>query len=121
MALPKIDRCFHLPVQSGDNGILEKMNRPYTSLQYIKLVEKIRKKIPDIKIGTDLIVGFPGETKKAFKNTVKLCKKVGFIKAYIAKYSPRRGTAAFELKDNISPEEKRRRWRILEELINKPS
>lgn len=119
MTLPKIDRYLHLPVQSGDNKILKKMNRPYTALQYIKLVEKIRKKIPDIQIGTDIIVGFPGETKKAFKNTVDLCKKAGFVKAYIAKYSPRPGTAAFKLKDNIPPEEKKRRWRVLEKLINK--
>jgi len=119
MTLPKIDRYLHLPVQSGDNRILKKMNRPYTALQYIKLVEKIRKKIPDIKIGTDIIVGFPGETKKAFKNTVKLCKKVGFVKAYIAKYSPRPGTAAFKFKDDVPSEEKKRRWRVLEELINK--
>lgn len=119
MSLPKIHRYLHLPVQSGDNKVLKKMNRPYTALQYIKLVKKIRKKIPDIKIGTDIIVGFPSETKKAFQNTVDLCKKVGFVKAYIAKYSPRPGTAAFKFKDNVSPEEKKRRWRILEELINK--
>lgn len=116
--LPKIDNYLHLPVQSGDDEILKKMNRPYTVLQYIKLVEKIRKKIPDIKISTDLIVGFPGETKKAFQDTVKLCKKVGFEKAYIARYSPRPGTAAFSLKDDISPQEKKRRWKILDDLIN---
>lgn len=119
MSLPKIDRYLHLPVQSGDNRILKKMNRPYTTLQYIKLIEKIRKKIPNIKIGTDIIVGFPGETKKAFENTVDLCKKVDFVKAYIAKYSPRPGTVAFKMKDNVSPEEKKKRWRVLEELINK--
>ena len=121
MSLPKIDRYFHLPVQSGDDEILRRMNRPYTAGEYIKLVEKIRKKIPDIKIGTDIIVGFPGESEKAFQNTVKLCKKVGFVKAYIAKYSPRPGTAAYKFKDNVLPEEKKRRWRILEELINKSS
>ncbi|MBU3956924.1 MiaB/RimO family radical SAM methylthiotransferase [Patescibacteria group bacterium] len=119
MSLPNIDRYLHLPAQSGDNRILKKMNRPYTTLQYIKLVKKIRKKIPDIEIGTDIIVGFPGETKKAFGNTVDLCKKVGFVKAYIAKYSPRPGTAAFKFKDNVPPEEKKKRWRVLEELINK--
>ena len=118
MILPRIDRYLHLPVQSGDDKILKQMNRPYKALQYIKLVEKIRKKIPDIKIGTDIIVGFPGETKEAFENTVKLCRKVSFVKAYIAKYSPRPGTAAFEFKDDVHPEEKKRRWRVLEELIN---
>lgn len=117
--LPKIEKYLHLPVQSGDDKILKKMNRPYTAKQYLSLIAKIRKQIPDIKIGTDIIVGFPGETKKQFENTVKLCQEVGFVKAYIAKYSPRPGTAAFKLKDDVSPEEKKKRWRILEELINK--
>lgn len=118
MRLPKIDRQLHLPVQSGDNKILKKMNRPYTVLQYIKLVEKIRKKIPEIKISTDIIVGFPGETEKAFENTVKLCQEVGFSKAYLAKYSPRPGTAAYKMKDKVPPQEKKRRWQVLEKLIN---
>ena len=121
ISLPKIDRYLHLAVQSGDNKILQKMNRKYTVAQYIKLVEKIRKKIPDIKIGTDIIVGFPGETKKQFENTVKLCKKISFVKAYVSIYSPRPGTAAFKLKDNVSHQEKRRRWKILDEMINKKS
>jgi tRNA-2-methylthio-N6-dimethylallyladenosine synthase len=118
IALPKVDRYLHLPVQSGDGQILKKMNRPYSAADYLKLVEKIRGKIPDIQIGTDIIVGFPGETKKAFENTVDLCKKVGFAKAYISRYSPRPGTTAAKLKDNVSPNEKRRRWRVLDELIN---
>lgn len=118
MKLPKIDRHFHLPVQSGDDQILKRMNRPYTAKQYLDLAKKIRKEIPDVKISTDIIVGFPGETKKAFGNTVKLCQKVSFEKAYIARYSPRSGTAAFKLEDNVLPEEKKRRWRILENLIN---
>jgi len=116
--LPKIDKYLHLPVQSGDDEILKKMNRPYTALQYIKLIEKIRREAPEIKIGTDIIVGFPGETEKAFKNTVKLCQKIGFVKAYIAKYSPRPGTSAYKLKDDVPSKEKKRRWRILEGLIN---
>ena len=118
MSLPKIDRYLHLPVQSGDDEILKKMNRPYTALQFMKLVKKIRKKIPDIRIGTDIIVGFPGETKKQFENTVKLCQEVGFIKAYISRYSPRPGTAAFKMKDNVLSEEKKRRWRILDKMVN---
>lgn len=116
--LPKIDKHLHLPVQSGDNKILKKMNRPYTAEEYIGLINQIRREIPEIRISTDIIIGFPGETKEAFENTVKLCQKVGFAKAYIAKYSPRPGTVAFKLKDDVSPQEKKRRWRILEELIN---
>jgi len=119
MKLPKVDRYLHLPLQSGDNTILKNMNRPYTVEQYWELVRKIRNEIPGIKIGTDLIVGFPGETKKAFENTVKLCQKIGFEKAYIAMYSPRPGTSAFKFKDNISYQEKKRRWSVLEKLINK--
>lgn len=118
MSLPKIDRYLHLPVQSGDDEILRRMNRPYTAKQYLVLVQKIRRRIPDIKIGTDIIVGFPGETEEQFQNTVKLCKKVGFEKAYIAMYSPRPGTAAFKFKDDVPYEEKKRRWEILEKLIN---
>jgi len=119
MSLSKIDRYLHLPVQSGDDEILRRMNRPYTAKQYLELVKKIRQQIPDIKIGTDIIVGFPGETEEQFQNTVKLCQKVGFEKAYIAMYSPRSGTAAFRFKDDIPFNEKKRRWQILENLINK--
>jgi tRNA-2-methylthio-N6-dimethylallyladenosine synthase len=119
MKLPKIDRYLHLPVQSGDDEILKKMNRKYTAGEYLKLVGKIRKEIPDIKIGTDIIVGFPGETEKQFAHTVELAKKVGFEKAYIAMYSPRGQTAAFKMEDNVSYKEKKRKWRVLDKLINR--
>ncbi len=119
MALPKIDRYLHLPVQSGDDEILKKMNRHYTARDYLKLVEKIRKTVPGIKIGTDIIVGFPGETEGQFEHTVKLAKKVGFEKAYVAMYSPREQTAAFKMEDDVPHEEKRRRWKILNDLINR--
>jgi len=115
----KLIKEIHLPVQSGDNEILKKMNRHYTTAQYKNLIKKIREKIPGIKISTDIIVGFPGETKKQFQNTVKLAKEIKFEKAYIAKYSPRQGTLAFKLKNNVSPQEKKTRWQILEKLINK--
>lgn len=118
-SLSKIDKYLHLPVQSGSDEILKKMNRKYTSKDYLKLVSKIKKEVPKIKIGTDIIVGFPGETEKQFRETINLVKKVGFIKAYISKYSPRPGTAAFCFKNDISPAEKRRRWKLLDELINK--
>jgi len=119
MALPKVARHLHLPVQSGDKEILRRMNRKYTPLQYIELVNKIRKKIPDIKISTDIIVGFPGETKKQFQYTIDLCQKIGFCKAFINKYSPRPGTAAYKMEDDIPIAEKKRRWRILDNLINR--
>jgi len=119
MALPKVSRYFHLPVQSGDREILRRMNRKYTPLQYIELVKKIRDRIPDIKISTDIIVGFPGETKKQFQHTVDLCRKIGFYQAFINKYSPRPGTAAYKMENNIPIIEKKRRWRILDNLINR--
>lgn len=118
---PNITRTIHLPVQSGDDEILAKMNRPYTSKQYLNLIRKIKKAIPKAKFTTDIIVGFPSETKKQFENTILLCKKIGFARAFISRYSPRPGTPAAKLADNISPEEKKRRWRKLEKLINQAS
>ena len=115
----KVSREIHLPIQSGDDTILKKMNRKYTAAHYEKLVKKIRAQIPDAVISTDIIVGFPGETKKQFNNTLKLCRSIKFAKAYIAQYSPRLGTAAYKLKDNVLKKEKKCRWKILDDLVNK--
>ncbi len=115
-----ISRHIHLPLQSGDNTVLKRMNRWYTREEYMSLVEKLRKNIPGVTISTDIIVGFCGETKRQFNNTVDLAKKVGFSKAYVAMYSDRPLTAAHKVyKDNVPYAEKKRRWKILEELINK--
>ncbi len=115
----KVAKYLNLPVQSGDNEILKRMNRPYTVEQYKNLVKKIRQKIPEINLSTDVIVGFPGETKKQFENTVKLFREIKFNMAYIAKYSPRPGTIAFKMKDCVPLVEKKRREKILREIINK--
>ncbi len=115
----KVSKEIHLPLQSGDDTILKKMNRKYTIGRYKNLVKKIRKYIPSAKISTDIIVGFPGETKKQFENTVKAAKEIKFSKAYISQYSPRPGTASAKLKDDIPRQEKKRRWKILDTLINK--
>jgi len=116
---PKIDRNIHLPVQSGDNEILRRMNRWYTREEYLQLVAKLKSQIPNLKLSTDIIVGFPGETEEAFLNTVKLAKEVGFSKAYIACYSPRPGTAAWKVfDDDVLHGEKDRRFHILDGLIN---
>ncbi len=80
----KVSKEIHLPLQSGDNAILKKMNRKYTVAYYKNLVKKIRKEIPGAKISTDIIVGFPGETKKQFENTAKAMKEIKFSKDYIA-------------------------------------
>jgi tRNA-2-methylthio-N6-dimethylallyladenosine synthase len=112
-----ISREIHLPVQAGSDKILKLMNRPYTQKKYLDLIQKIRKGIPDATFTTDVIVGFPGETKKYFLETVKVFKKVNYTEAYINKYSPRPGTAAWKLGDPIAWEEKKRREKILREII----
>jgi tRNA dimethylallyltransferase len=113
----KVAKYLNLPIQSGDNEILKKMRRPYTVKQYKDLVSNIRKKIPNIFLSTDIIVGFPGETKKQFENTLKLFKEIGFNMAYISKYSPRPGTLAAGMKDNVPRKEKERRWKILNDIL----
>ncbi|MFH0791898.1 MAG: tRNA (N6-isopentenyl adenosine(37)-C2)-methylthiotransferase MiaB [bacterium] len=115
----KITPYLNLPLQSGDNEILKKMNRPYTAGQYEKIISKVRKQIPNIVLSTDVIVGFPGETKKQFLNTAKLFKRIGYDMAYISKYSPRKGTKAAKIADNISLEEKSRRFDVLTDILRK--
>jgi tRNA-2-methylthio-N6-dimethylallyladenosine synthase len=117
---PTISRHIHLPVQAGDNEVLRRMNRWYTREEYLELVQKLKLKVKHISIGTDIIVGFCGETREQFDQTVDLAKKVGFSKAYIAMYSDRPMTAAHKVyTDDVPYAEKKRRWEILEELINK--
>jgi tRNA-2-methylthio-N6-dimethylallyladenosine synthase len=117
---PNIDRLLHLPFQAGDDKVLKNMNRGYSKQEYLDLVAKIKKNIPGVKFSTDIIIGFPGEDEAAFQNTVDVCKQVEFEIAYLNKYSPRRGTVSAKLyKDEIPMSEKKRRWNILNELINK--
>ncbi len=113
----KVTNYLHLPIQSGDNEILKKMNRPYTVKQYKNIIEEARKTIPGISISTDVIVGFPGETEKNFSNTVRFFIEAEFNSAYIARYSPRLQTAASKIKETVKNEEKKRREKILEEVI----
>jgi tRNA-2-methylthio-N6-dimethylallyladenosine synthase len=117
--LPKIKKEIHLPLQSGSDKILKAMNRPYTSEQYLKLIENCKSKIKNLVLTTDIIVGFPGETEEDFQKTIEVCKKANFNLAYINKYSPRKGTAAYKLGDPIPWKEKKRRWSILDKMINK--
>ena len=114
----KFGKYLNLPIQSGDNKVLKRMGRNYTIGEYKALIKKIREKIPKIKLSTDVIVGFPGETEKQFENTVKLFKEIKFNYAYIAKYSPRPGTAAFKLEDNVPLIEKKRREKCLRNLLS---
>lgn len=118
----KFAHYLNLPIQSGDNQILKKMNRSYTVEYYKKLVKKIKKAIPDIALSTDIIVGFPSETKKQFNNSVKLFKEIGFDMAYISEYSPRPGTAASRfMKDNVPQKEKECRKKKLNDILAKTS
>ena len=118
MASYKKIMCYlNLPIQSGDDKILKSMNRHYTVSSYKDKIIELRKKIPDICLSTDIIVGFPGETKKQFENTLKLFRDVKYDMAYINKYSSRAGTAASKLKDNISIIEKKKREKLLNETL----
>jgi tRNA-2-methylthio-N6-dimethylallyladenosine synthase len=112
-----ISRQIHLPIQAGSSKILKAMNRPYTQKHYLDLIKKARKTIPGVSFTTDVIVGFPGETEKDFQQSVKVFRKVKFNEAYINKYSPRPGTAAYGLGDPIPQEEKRRREKILRKML----
>lgn len=117
--LPKLQHFphyIHLPLQSGSDKILKAMNRHYTQKQYLQLAKKIKASIPEVAITTDIIVGFPGETEEDFEKTKEVMKKVGFSMPFIAKYSPRPGTIAAKLKDDISKTKKERRWRELTDL-----
>jgi tRNA-2-methylthio-N6-dimethylallyladenosine synthase len=118
----KLDRFIHLPVQSGSDRILSLMNRGYTRSDFLTLINKIKKAIPDATFGTDIIVGFPGETDEDFNQTVDLANQVGFQVAFVAQYSPRPGTAAWRIyPDDIPAAVKKARWQILEDLVNKPN
>lgn len=119
---PNITRTLHLPVQHGDTDMLRRMNRWYTREEYLALVEKIKKSVPDIKFTTDIIVGFCDETEEEFNNLVDLCKQVGFYKAYISMYSSRPLTNATKIMtDSIPHPIKKKRWTILDTLINTPN
>jgi tRNA-2-methylthio-N6-dimethylallyladenosine synthase len=115
-SLPKVCEHLEIPVQSGDDAILKRMVRGYTVAQYKELVKRIREAIPGVSLATDVIVGFPGETEEQFMNTYRLLEEIRFDVVHVAAYSPRPGTAASRLKDDVPPEEKKRRLRLIEEL-----
>ena len=112
----RVARHLHLPLQSGDDRILELMKRRYDSAGYINKVNKLVKKIPFLGLGTDVIVGFPGEGEAEFENTVSAVKELPFTYMHVFAYSPRPGTAASELKGKVAGPEKKRRSAILRDL-----
>lgn len=112
---------IHLPLQSGNTEVLRCMNRNYSKDDYLKLVKEIRKNIKDVAITTDIIVGYPGETKEQFQDTVEVMKKVGFDMAFIAQYSERPGTKSAKLEDDIPREEKKGRDEELQRVLSESS
>jgi len=114
----KLYPYIHLPVQSGSDRILQRMNRKYTAQAYLELVNKLRLIVPNLCISTDLIVGFPGETEEDFEETLNLCQKVQFDSAFTFIYSVRKGTPAENYGDQIPEEVKHDRFNRLVEVIN---
>lgn len=115
---PKICRQVHLPVQSGSDAILKAMNRKYTSADYLKKIEILKKYVPDCAVTTDLIVGFPGETEEDFKATLELVNRVDYSSAFTFVYSRRNGTVAASMPDQIPEEVSKDRIIRLVDLVN---
>lgn len=117
----KLCRNLHLPIQSGSNRVLKQMNRKYTREDYLKLIEKLRKTVPDITLSTDIIVGFPGETNEDFEETLSIVKEVEYDSAFTFIYSIRKGTPAEKFEDQIEESEKHRRFDLLVNAVNEIS
>ena len=117
--LDKVDKRLHLPLQSGSDRILKLMNRGYTQKKYIELVRSFKRVVPGGSVTTDIIVGFPTETKKDFEETLKVIEKCGFEGGFIFKYSPRPPARSHLLKDDVSKEEKEKRHSLALKAIKK--
>ena len=115
---PKISRMLHLPLQSGSTKILDAMSRGYTKEEFIALAKKIKERIPDIGLSTDIIVGFPGETDEDFQDTLDVVNEVGFENAYMFSYSKRTGTPAATMEDQVDEDVKTERLQQLIRLQN---
>ena len=121
MAIKECDKLceqIHLPVQSGSNSILKKMNRHYTREYYLDLVKKIKEEIPGVTLTTDIIVGFPGETEEDFQETLELVKEVGYSSAFTFIYSRRNNTPADMMLNQVSEEDKHHRFNRLVAAVN---
>ncbi len=115
----KICKLVHLPLQAGNTRVLKEMNRKYTKEQYLNLVEKMKNKIPNLTLSTDIIVGFPGETDLEFEDTLDVVKKVNFEQVYMFIYSRRIGTPGDRMENQISEEQKHKRFNKLKDLVEK--
>jgi tRNA-2-methylthio-N6-dimethylallyladenosine synthase len=114
---PAVCEHLHLPVQSGSTRVLKSMRRTYSRERYLALVERIRERIPDIALTTDIIVGYPGETAAEFGETLTLVDEVGYDHAFTFVYSPRRGTDAARMDDQVPDEVKKERIQRLVDLV----
>jgi tRNA-2-methylthio-N6-dimethylallyladenosine synthase len=113
--VPKVCEYLHLPLQSGSDRVLARMNRGYTSARYLELIAELQETVPDLALSTDLIVGFPGETEEDFARTIELVERVGYDNAFVFRYSRRPGTPAAEMPDQVPDEVKAdRNHRLLE-------
>ncbi len=120
--LEKVCEFVNLPVQAGDNTVLANMRRGYTREQYFALAGRIRAAMPKVGLSTDIIVGFPGESAEQFEQTVDLVRRVRFDKVHVAQYSARPGTISHrKMPDDVTPEEKKRRYQVLDDLQAKIS
>ena len=117
--LEKICHQFHLSLQSGCDDTLKRMNRRYTTNEFLEIVNILRKNYEDVILTTDIIVGFPGETDTEFKKTLDFLKQIKFYKMHVFQYSPRKGTKAAQMKEQIDPKIKEERSKILINLSNK--
>ena len=113
----KVCKLIHLPLQSGNSKVLKEMNRKYTKQQYLELVEKMKKEIPNLTLSTDIIVGFPGETDEEFEDTLDVVKKVNFEQVYMFIYSRRVGTPADRVQNQVPEEQKHIRFEKLKKLV----
>ena len=113
----KVCKTLHLPLQSGSTKVLKAMNRKYTKEQYLNLVQKIKDKIPNVTLTTDIIVGFPGETEEDFEDTLDVVRKVNFEQVFMFIYSRRVGTVADKMKNQIPEEIKHKRFNRLKEIV----
>src|SRR5437016_1811711 len=117
--VPKVCEWFHLPLQSGSNRVLERMNRGYTRERYLELIEDLRAAVPELALSTDLIVGFPGETEEDFRETLAMVERVGYDNVFAFRYSRRPGTPAADLPDQIPEAVKADRNRRLLEVVDR--
>jgi tRNA-2-methylthio-N6-dimethylallyladenosine synthase len=115
--LPSVCEWLHLPLQAGDDAVLARMGRGYTAQAYLDLVARAREAVPGLTVSTDVMVGFPGETEAQFENTYRLMEAIRFDQAFTFKFSPRAGTAAEKMPDQVPEEAKQARLKRLAEMV----